>query len=219
VNVYEREALVHQDLIDRAHPATTWYSGSRQGVWRVVRTFVAQGVHHIFIGPDHILFIVGLLLLGGGLGRLLKIVTAFTVAHSITLAFATLHVVNPPARLIEPAIALSIVYIGVETLLALERERDWRAVIAFVFGLIHGFGFASVLAEFGLPRAALGWSLASFNIGVEIGQVCIVLAIAPVLAFLGARSPLVARRVATVGSAIIIAAGSYWFVQRVFFVA
>jgi hydrogenase/urease accessory protein HupE len=217
VNLHVHGALVDQDLLDASRRESVWYSSGRQGTWAVVRTFVAQGIHHIWIGPDHILFIVGLLLLGGGIGRLLKIVTAFTIAHSITLALATLHLLNPPARLIEPLIALSIVYVGVETLWALDRERDWRAPIAFLFGFVHGFGFASVLSDFGLPAHALGWSLAAFNFGVEIGQACVVLAVAPALAFLGARRPALGRRVVTVGSAVIIAAGGYWFVQRVFF--
>src|SRR5439155_24263163 len=151
LNRYEGGTLEHQDLLDRQHRAATYYAGTRQGVLAVVRAFVLQGVHHIFIGPDHILFIVGLLLLGGGIPRLLKIVTAFTVAHTVTLVLATLRIVNPPARVVEPAIALSIVYVGVESLLALRRERDWRAPIAFGFGFVHGFGFAGVLRELGLP--------------------------------------------------------------------
>lgn len=217
VNVSTPAGLVHQDLLDRSKRETTWSSNGRQHTWSVVRTFVVQGIHHIWIGPDHILFIVGLLLLGGSVRRLLRIVTAFTIAHSITLALATLHLLEPPARIIEPLIALSIVYVGIETLWALERDRDWRAPIAFLFGFIHGFGFASVLSEFGLPSQAIGWSLAAFNVGVEIGQAAIVLAIAPVLAWLKVRQPILGRRVVTVGSAVIIAAGGYWFVQRVFF--
>ena len=219
VNVYERGALRLQDLLDHERRATTFYSGGRQGTLAVVREFVAQGIHHIFIGPDHILFIVGLLLLGGSLGRLLKIVTGFTIAHTVTLALAALQIVNPPARLVEPVIAISIVCIGVETLLAMDRGRDWRARIAFAFGFVHGFGFASVLREFGLPPAAIGWSLASFNVGVEIGQACIVLAVAPLLLLLRTRTPAAARGVTAWGSACIIAAGAYWFVQRVFFTA
>src|SRR5207249_10111735 len=140
-------------------------------------------------------------------------------AHTVTLVLATLRIVSPPARIIEPAIALSIVYVGIETLVALDRGRDARARIAFAFGFVHGFGFASVLREFGLPPGALGWSLASFNVGVELGQACIVLAVAPFLAFIRTQSPALARRIVAVGSASIIAAGSYWFVQRVFFAA
>jgi len=217
VNLYENGTLRRQDVLDRAHPALRWFSGGRQGLTQVARTFVAAGIHHIFIGPDHILFIVGLLLLGGGLGRLLKIVTAFTVAHSITLALAALEIVRAPSHVIEPAIALSIVVVGVENLLAAGRQRDGRAWIAFGFGFVHGFGFASVLREFGLPPGALGASLFSFNLGVEIGQMGIVLAVVPLLALLRARDARLGEWAVRYGSAVVIAAGSYWFVQRVFF--
>jgi hypothetical protein len=117
---------------------------------------------------------------------------------------------------IEPAIALSIVVVGVENLIGGGR-RDLRAGIAFAFGFVHGFGFASVLREFGLPPAALGWSLFSFNFGVELGQACIVLAVLPLLSLARAHRPVLAGRIVTVGSACVIAAGAYWFVQRVFF--
>ena len=216
VNVYESGALRHQDLLDRDHRESLYYSGGAQGVLAVARTFVKAGIHHIFIGPDHILFVVGLLLAGGTLRRLLGIVSAFTVAHSITLALATLGLVQPPPALVEPAIALSIVYVGVDNLLRTPDRKDARAWIAFGFGFVHGFGFASVLREFGLPRQALGWSLASFNIGVELGQACIVLAVAPVLAWLRARAPSANERVIVLGSWVVTLAGGYWFLQRVF---
>ena len=161
-----------------------------------------------------ILFVIGLMLLGGSLPRLLKIVTSFTIAHTITLVLASLGIVNPPPRLVEPTIALSIIYIGIETLWALKRQRDARARIAFGFGLVHGFGFAGVLREFGLPSSALGWALGSFNIGVEVGQACFVLAVAPLLAWVQKRDPHMARRIVTVMSVVIIAAGTYWFIER-----
>jgi hydrogenase/urease accessory protein HupE len=214
VNGYVDGALVHQDLLDRERTHGSYPTGARPKPWNVVRLFVAEGIHHIFIGPDHILFVIGLLLLGGSLLRLLKIVTAFTIAHTITLVLATLRIVDPPAKVIEPLIALSIVYIGVETLRALSGGRDVRARIAFGFGLIHGFGFASVLREFGLPGGALGWALGSFNLGVEIGQACIVLAVAPLLGWARSRTPEGGRRLVTAMSALIIAAGAYWFVER-----
>src|SRR5262249_62217026 len=107
--------------------------------------------------------------------------TAFTVAHSITLALATLNILNPPSHIIEPAIALSIMYVGADNLMVGKEGRDFRALIASSFGLLHGFGFATVLREFGLPQQALGWSLFSFNLGVEIGQAVIVLAVGPLL--------------------------------------
>jgi hydrogenase/urease accessory protein HupE len=145
------------------------------------------------------------------------IVTAFTMAHSITLTLAALDIANPPARLIEPAIALSIIYVGIDNLMVGKTGRDVRAWIAFGFGLIHGFGFANVLREFGLPRQALGWSLFSFNVGVEIGQVCIVVVVALLLAALRRRQPSWSACVVTIGSLVVILAGSYWFIQRVFF--
>ena len=143
----------------------------------VIARFLAAGFHHILIGPDHLLFLVGLLLLGGTFRRLLVVVTAFTLAHSLTLSLAALNIVTPPARIIEPAIALSIVYVGIDNLLVREG-RDVRAWIAFAFGFIHGFGFANVLREMELPARALGWSLLSFNVGVEIGQIVVVVVVA-----------------------------------------
>jgi hydrogenase/urease accessory protein HupE len=218
-NLYRDGTLERQALFEGENDALDYpmAGGSRQSVAAVVQTFVAEGVHHIFIGPDHILFIVGLLLLGGTVARLLKIVTAFTVAHSLTLALATLDLFNPSPRFVEPAIALSIVFVGAHSLmLAGENRRgDARLFFAFGFGLLHGFGFAGVLRELDLPRYALGWSLFSFNLGVEIGQSCIVLAVAPILALIRRRSERVAGRVVTVGSLGVIAAGAFWFVQRV----
>jgi hydrogenase/urease accessory protein HupE len=215
VNVYEDDVLVRQDILGAQRPIVEYYTGGRQGAWAVFKAFTATGIHHIAIGPDHILFIVGLLLLGGSILRLLGIVSAFTVGHSITLSLAALNVVAPPARLVEPAIALSIVYVGADNLLASRGARDVRAWIALFFGLVHGFGFASVLREIGLPPRALGISLFSFNLGVEIGQAILVVVVASLLAVVRARSPKRARQLVTVASVLVVLAGSYWFVQRV----
>jgi hydrogenase/urease accessory protein HupE len=217
LNVYEGAALT-QAILDRGRSSFEYFSGSRQGVWAVIRKFVPSGVHHILIGPDHLLFLVGLLLLGGTIRQLLLVVTSFTLAHSITLSLAALNIVSPPARIIEPAIALSIVYVGADNLLA-RGGRDVRAWIAFAFGFIHGFGFANVLREMDLPSRALGWSLFSFNIGVEIGQLLVVVAVASLLTSLHSRSEMAGRQVAFAGSLVVIAAGAFWFIQRVFFPA
>jgi hydrogenase/urease accessory protein HupE len=217
VNVYEGEALT-QAILDRGRPTFEYFAGTRQGVTAVIRKFVPAGIHHILIGPDHLLFLIGLLLLGGTVRQLLLVVTSFTLAHSITLSLAALNIVSPPARIIEPAIALSIVYVGADNLLA-AGGRDVRAWIAFAFGFIHGFGFANVLREMDLPRRALGWSLFSFNIGVEIGQLAVVVAVAFLLSMVRSRSESAGRRVAFAGSLVVIAAGAFWFVQRVFFPA
>ena len=218
VNVFRDGVLVRQDVLTLEHPVARIYGRGSAGALAVLRTFVPAGVHHIAIGPDHILFVLGLLLLGGGLGRLLKIVTSFTVAHSVTLALASLGLVRVPSRVVEPLIALSIVFVAFETLRArggTDVRRDRRAWLAFGFGLVHGFGFASVLAEFGLPREALGWSLLGFNVGVEIGQAVIVLLVAPSLALLARRSPIAHARLVRMLAVVIAGAGGFWFVQRV----
>src|SRR5438874_1095838 len=216
VNFYEGDALTSQAILDRSHPTLEYFVGDRQGVLAVIRKFVPAGIHHILIGPDHLLFLVGLLLLGGSIRRLLLVVSAFTAAHSITLSLAALNLVTPPARLIEPAIALSIVYVGVDNLVV-GRGRDVRAWIAFAFGFIHGFGFANVLREMNLPSRALGWSLFSFNLGVEIGQLLVVVAVASALIALRSRNEAAGRRLAFAGSLAVILVGAFWFVQRIIF--
>jgi hydrogenase/urease accessory protein HupE len=218
VNVYEDGGLRQQFILSATTDPVTYYRGTTAGAFAVMGTFIPSGVHHIMIGPDHVLFLVGLLLLGGSLRRLVAIVTMFTVGHSITLSLAALDIVNPPGWLIEPAIALSIVLVGADNLLQRkEQGRDLRAWVAGAFGLVHGFGFASVLREFGLPQEALGWSLFSFNVGVELGQLAIVLVVASALAFVRRRWPKADTAVVVGGSAVVIAAGAYWFVERVFF--
>ena len=216
VNFYEHETVTSQSILDHEHARVEYFAGTRQGVSAVIQKFLPSGVHHILIGPDHLLFLVGLLLLGGTIRRLLLIVTAFTLAHSVTLSLAALNILTPPVQIIEPAIALSIVYVGADNLFV-QGGRDVRAWIAFVFGFIHGFGFANVLRDMELPTRALGWTLFSFNVGVEIGQLLVVLTVASALALLRSRSEVVSRRLAFAGSLVVMAAGAFWFVQRVFF--
>jgi hydrogenase/urease accessory protein HupE len=214
LDVYRNGTLERQVILD-ATQTTLELQASTQSLLEVIWAFLLEGVHHIFIGPDHILFVIGLLLLGGTLWQLLKIVSAFTISHSVTLALATLHILNPPSSLIEPAIAASIVFVGVHSLLS-KNARDVRVYFALAFGLIHGFGFANALAEMQLPQEALVWSLFAFNAGVEVGQACIVLAVAPVLALLRSRlEPVLAARIIGAGSLIVIAAGAFWFIERV----
>ena len=223
INLYEDDELRLQAILDASRQRVEYYTGTTQGRLAVVRTFVLSGIEHIMIGPDHILFLIGLLLLGGTLATLALIVTAFTIGHSITLSLAALDILSPPVYFIEPLIALTIVVVGADNLLVLRASPDHsksatdiRAWLAAVFGLVHGFGFAYVLKEFGLPQAALGWSLFAFNVGVELGQLLIVVVVAGALILLRRRSPGAARGVATLGSIAVIAAGVYWFIERVF---
>jgi hydrogenase/urease accessory protein HupE len=227
INLYEGGRLERQAILDANRSRFEHFAGTTQGRWAVVRTFVVSGVEHILIGPDHLLFLLGLLLLGGSLARLATIVTAFTLGHSVTLSLAALDVVRVAPALVEPAIALSIVVVGVDNLLVRRRRGagtelaafDLRPWLAAAFGLIHGFGFAAVLREVGLPPGALGWSLAAFNVGVELGQLAAVAVAVALLAAVRRYDVVLAERCVVVGSVGVIAAGLYWFVQRVGFSA
>jgi hypothetical protein len=163
-------------------------------VWAAAKRFLRLGVEHIFTGYDHIAFLLALLLLGGRFLDLVKIVTSFTIAHSVTLALAALGILHPPARAVEALIAASIVAVAAENLWVLRGGpgatarvtgalgHRWR--LTFAFGLVHGFGFASALQELHLPRSALVAGLVSFNLGVEVGQVAIVALAFPILRWL-----------------------------------
>ncbi len=217
LNVYEGDRLT-QAILDRGRPSFEYFAGTRQGAWAVIRKFVPAGVAHILVGPDHLLFLVGLLLLGGTIRQLVLVVSSFTLAHAITLSLAALNIVSSPTRIIEPALALSIVYVGADNLLA-RGGRDMRVWIAFAFGFIHGLGFANVLRELDLPTRALGWSLVSFNVGLEIGQLMVVAAVGSLLGAVRSRNESVGRQVVFAGSVAVMVAGAFWFIQRVFFPA
>jgi hydrogenase/urease accessory protein HupE len=145
----------------------------------VIGRYAAAGIKHIFLGYDHIAFLIAVMLWARRLWPVIKIVTAFTVAHSITLSLAALEIVVIPSSIIEPAIAASIVYVAAENFFSRDVDKRWRDT--FAFGLIHGFGFASALQEFGLPAGTVVPALAAFNLGVELGQVAIVLVVIPTL--------------------------------------
>lgn len=183
------------------------------------KSFVLLGFEHILTGYDHLLFLLSLLALGGGLRYLLKVVTAFTVAHSVTLALTVLGVIALPGRIIESGIALSIAYVALENILrrnksAVERSR-W--VVTFAFGLLHGMGFADLLREMSIPKPNLLGALVGFNLGVEIGQLSVVI---PVFVLLGLLERWrVGAPVRWAASAFAVAAGLFWFVQRAFLTA
>ncbi len=200
----------------------------RASMFGLVLTFVGHGIHHILIGYDHILFVVTLLLGAAGavfggcreqaavwrgvLPATVKLLTAFTLAHSVTLALAAFGVVTPPPRVTEAAIAATITLSALNVVWPVVTSRGW--LVAFGFGLLHGFGFANVLTEMALPTSGLVAALFAFNLGVELGQLMVVTVVLPVI-LVASRSH-TGRRVALPGAALVIAAvGAAWLVGRV----
>jgi hypothetical protein len=174
--------------------------------------FIKLGIEHIITGYDHLLFLVALLATAQGFWSVVRIVTAFTFAHSVTLSIATLDILTIPGRIIEPLIAASIVWVALENLLVTEPDRR-RWIWSFVFGLVHGFGFASALGELGLKGSAIVRALVGFNVGVEIGQLIFVALFLPALAVLKrGRGASLTPRIASVAVAIV---GSYWLGERI----
>jgi len=178
-------------------------------------SFLLLGVHHILTGYDHLLFLAALLLRGGGLTSLLKIITAFTLAHSITLALAVLGLVTIPDRLVESVIAASIVWVALENLV-LRNAPSQRWLVSFLFGLVHGFGFASALTPLALPSRNLALALVGFNLGVEAGQALVVVLLLPLLVWMSGS--VWEPRVVRTTSLVVALVGFAWFVERVFFV-
>jgi len=215
-----------QDLLDVSRTETVLTDAPQPSAVQVIGLYMAAGVEHILIGYDHIAFLIAIVLWASRPWPVVKLVTAFTLGHSITLSLAALDIVRIPSSIIEPAIAASIVYVAAENFFSHDVQKRWRDT--FGFGLVHGFGFASALQEFGIPKSALIPALASFNIGVEIGQVAIVAAVIPLLmvfdSLAGSRvrgSPAGGRLPVAVYalSAVIIMLGSYWFLARTVFQA
>jgi len=215
--IFSQESPIQQFTIDDV------------SLWWQVRQYVHEGMWHIWLGFDHVLFLLALLLpavltrtagrwnaivdFSAAFWEVLSIVTAFTLAHSITLSLATLGMVTLPSRLVESAIAASVIVAGLSNLYPKLVGRRW--VVAFFFGLIHGFGFAAVLADLGLPREALVLSLVSFNVGVEIGQLAIVAAFLPLAYFL--RHTWTYQHVVVVtGSLAIAGIALLWLIERAF---
>ncbi len=181
------------------------------------RRFVKLGVEHILIGYDHLLFLGGLLVACRRFRTMIGIITFFTIAHSITLALAALDVVSIPPKIVEPLIAASIVYVGIENLIRRD-EPSGRWILTFVFGLIHGFGFASVLKQTGLGATPSGLILPlfSFNLGVELGQIAVAAIVLPILLQLRKR-PAFDRHGPRILSALVALLGLYWLLERTVF--
>lgn len=200
---------------ERSRPYTMGAGSSSASAFSVARQYAVLGFEHILPkGLDHILFVLSLFLLSTKLGPLLWQITAFTLAHSVTLALSTYGVITLSPKIVEPLIALSIAAVAVENLFT-TKLHPWRPVVVFIFGLLHGLGFAGVLSELGLPRNQFATALISFNVGVELGQLSvIVLALTAVGWF---RSRVWYRpRVVVPCSLLIGVTGLYWTFQRIF---
>lgn len=185
------------EVLARDNPIITISPGASSWVsW----SFLSLGIEHILLGWDHLVFLFGLILLGGTFRSLLGTVTAFTLAHSITLALAALEVWSPGPAFVEPLIGATIAYVGIENLFLKEPKGRWR--ITFLLGLVHGFGFAGALAEAGLARAHLLSALVLFNLGVEVGQMMVLAVLLPLVLLARRRDWVVSRAVPVTSVAI-----------------
>lgn len=211
LGAFEYFGQVDEVLFSRFEPDFDYYTGYEPPLAKRLWKFLKLGVGHIFLGYDHICFLVALVVVSR-FRELVKIVTAFTVAHSLTLILAALEWVTLPTRLIESGIALTIVYVALENLWVRDTRHRW--LLTFGFGLVHGFGFANVLGESGLPTTGLVRCLLAFNLGVELGQLAIVLALLPLALWFGKWRH--GRKVVVALSLVLALFGAAWFVDRVF---
>jgi hydrogenase/urease accessory protein HupE len=208
-----RENFLDVDLIVRHEKRSVESTSRGTGSVASAPQFLALGVRHILGGFDHLAFLAALLLGVQRLGSVVKTVTAFTFAHSVTLAASVLGFVDMPAAIVEPLIALSIVFVGVENLVREPMESRWR--LTFAFGLIHGFGFAGALRELGIGAAgsSIAVPLGAFNVGVEMGQIALAAVWWPLVRRLQS-APLAALRLASACSLLVAMSGIYWLLER-----
>ncbi|MBI5769265.1 MAG: HupE/UreJ family protein [Verrucomicrobia bacterium] len=201
----------HEVTFTRFEPDYDYVTGYEPPLWQRLWQFLRLGVGHIWIGYDHLCFLLALIL-ASRLRELVWIVTSFTIAHSLTLILAALDVVRLPVRLVETGIAATIIYVAVQNLRGAPTEKRW--LLTFCFGLIHGFGFANVLGEMNLPTTGLVRCLLSFNVGVELGQLAFVAAAFPLVLWL--RKSKHAPRIAATLSTLLALFGTAWFADRAF---
>jgi hypothetical protein len=181
--------------------------------------YLKLGFTHILPnGFDHILFVLGLFLLNPKLKSVISQATAFTVAHSITLGLAMKGIITPISSIIEPIIALSIVFVAVENMFT-SKLKPWRIVLVFLFGLIHGMGFASALKELSLPQTGFITSVLMFNIGVELGQITVILAAYAAVGYWFSHKDWYRKRIVLPASTLIALVAFWWTIERVFFVS
>jgi hypothetical protein len=211
LGVFVWEGREDEVIFTRFEPDYLYDTGYRTPLSQQITQYFKLGVKHIFLGFDHIAFLFALLFVKRFMD-LIKVITAFTVAHTLTLALAVLQIVKFPSQLVEIGIAATIMYVAAENLWVKSTRHRW--MLTFGFGLVHGFGFANVLRELGLPARGLARSLVSFNLGVEAGQIVIVGALWPLLWWINRQSWAAAFRVGL--SVVIFLLGAAWFVERTF---
>ena len=194
---------------------TTGELSAALGRWHTFKQFLLLGFEHILLGFDHLCFLLALLLVANTLSSVIKIVTSFTIAHSITLALAAFDKVTLSPNIVEPLIAVSIVYVALENIWRKGKNIDGRWLLTFAFGLIHGFGFAGVLKELNIGAGGSGIAvpLVSFNVGVEVGQLAVAALVWPLLQWLRKR-PALTTKLVPVGSLLVAIAGGYWLLER-----
>lgn len=209
-------------LLTALIPQSLWAHPMSDALSKLSRTEVAYvylelGFTHIIpLGLDHILFVISLFLLNPKLKVVIWQATAFTVAHSITLGLAMYSIITPPAHIIEPIIALSIMFVAVENIIT-DKLKTSRIILVFMFGLIHGMGFASVLTDLGLPKDKFFTSLITFNVGVELGQISIILLAWILIGKWFSDKTWYRKRIVIPVSAVIAVIGLYWTIERTFF--
>jgi hydrogenase/urease accessory protein HupE len=185
-------------------------AGRIETAWQYLKLGFTHILPH---GLDHMLFVLGIYLLSGRARTVLVQVSAFTIAHSITLGLSMYGILAAPPRLVEPLIALSIAYVAIENVF-LRELKSWRVALVFAFGLLHGMGFAGALQELGLPRSEFALALATFNVGVEAGQLAVIGAAFLLIGWYGAHRAWYRSRVVVPVSAMIALAGVYWTIER-----
>lgn len=179
--------------------------------------YIKLGFQHIIpLGIDHILFVLSLFLLNPKLKPVLYQATAFTIAHTVTLGLSMYQIINPPSAIVEPIIAISIMYVAMENIIS-QKLKPSRIAVVFLFGLIHGMGFASVLSNLGLPKESFLTSLLMFNIGVELGQISVILLAYFLLAKFFGDKPYYRKYIVIPISAIIFVIATFWTIERIFF--
>ncbi|MGE3510275.1 MAG: HupE/UreJ family protein [Vicinamibacterales bacterium] len=216
VNFHEDDGVVSQTILDATNQETRHYAGTAGGVWGATRVVVRDGFRHVFGSPEHVVLLAGLLLLGATYRQGLTIIGAFLAGHAVTLTLATLALVSPPPRLLDPAFALTVVYIGTDNLMS-AGGKDVRHWMALAAGAIHGFGLAAAIRSLSLSRPALAWSVGAVHIGLGAAMFLVAAALLVAIGAVGARAPGGGRRLMVAGSVIVILAGAGWFIQRVFF--